>query len=642
MFLGKAQETLVVRGSFDNSTSTNVSADFQRNIFCYFKGGFIMPRFHLFNSFRVDSVISGSFKNFNSEINSTPFVIQLALFNECVILRFRSLQQSHTLQIKQFPHTNYYYISSLSQISPNEQYLEKLAEFRRIHQQNVNILTKGTLQERRDFLEENKKRNYRSDSIFNADRFFRDFRYISYILPYITSKDTITNYETIIWRGLPGQAGGERTLPVKGLYSDFLYDYLNRILPFALPPKTTDSIGWHKWYESLFQGDCFQYIKYAQSEHKKIASSWGISYFIQDVAKKHIYIGLQKDPFRHQRKSYVFNLNTDELTEVQYSHNCNELVFSNKHSIQNYEVVRFGNNFEQIELFTLDKFSCRQRKIIPFDNNIFGKAILDSRYFNSAIVHKENNFFVFWLDNTDSYYYLKAGKINRKGKWIIRPKILYKRLFENWWSSANRRFDRFSFHQVNKNETTIIFLDRARSQRDDGIDAIIVYKIDTNLNITDSTVIPMVFPLRSNDYISKTHLLKKDNTYFLLGEVLYNNGRRLYYKLLNDDLTPKTDFIRLANSMNRNKNQTAKPILTSEGFMITWVDNDLSENVVRSALIDTSGRQSDIINITNQRVDEIFNVEFDENHVDIYLFSRAERLLVRKRINKKEYNLQKP
>ena len=36
----------------------------------------------------------------------------------------------------------------------------------------------------------------------------------------------------------------------KGAYSDILYNYLDK-LPVALPDKSTDSIGWYKWYEKL-------------------------------------------------------------------------------------------------------------------------------------------------------------------------------------------------------------------------------------------------------------------------------------------------------------------------------------------------------------------------------------------------------
>jgi len=122
-----------------------------------------------------------------------------------------------------------------------------------------------------------------------------------------------------------------------------------------------------------------------------------------------------------------------------------------------------------------------------------------------------------------------------------------------------------------------------------------------------------------------------------VAEVHHNNGEQLYYRLLNNDLSPKTDFIKLAN--HKKAYSVGKPILTSEGFMFSWVDNDVSEDVLRSVLIDKSGKQSDIINVTNQRINNIYNVEFDTNNVDIYLFNRDEKILIRKRIDKKEYGL---
>ena len=73
--------------------------------------------------------------------------------------------------------------------------------------------------------------------------------------------------------------------------------------------------------------------------------------------------------------------------------------------------------------------------------------------------------------------------------------------------------------------------------------------------------------------------------------------------------------------------------------MISWVDNDIAEGGLRSVLINKSGKQSNIINITNQSIDKIYNVEFDRNNVDIFLFNQEDKSLIRKRINKKEYGL---
>ena len=117
-----AQETLIVRGYLE-SPNTRISINLQKNMFCYLKGDYIMPGHNSFCKFKVDSVISGSFLNFKNEINKPPFTIMVGLINECTILDYR---QNYTLRIKQFPHTNYYYIDSLSQVFSNEKYSDKL------------------------------------------------------------------------------------------------------------------------------------------------------------------------------------------------------------------------------------------------------------------------------------------------------------------------------------------------------------------------------------------------------------------------------------------------------------------------------------------------------------------------------------
>jgi len=155
------------------------------------------------------------------------------------------------------------------------------------------------------------------------------------------------------------------------------------------------------------------------------------------------------------------------------------------------------------------------------------------------------------------------------------------------------------------------------------------------LEVQDTVIFTMDFP-RFDYSFSKTNLLKKDSTYLLLAQTSSNSNYQLYYRLLNNDLTPKTDFLKFANRL-QDYNAVSKPIVTTEGFMISWIDNDVAEGILRSVLIDKLGKQSEIINISNQRIDNIYNVEFDENNVDIYLFSRDEQTLIRKRINKKEY-----
>jgi len=203
---------------------------------------------------------------------------------------------------------------------------------------------------------------------------------------------------------------------------------------------------------------------------------------------------------------------------------------------------------------------------------------------------------------------------------MIKPKNIYKSTLNTWLISG------LSFCQSNKNETTLAFVDITRSDTS----AIIVYKINENLEIKDSVL------LQDYQRFTDTYILKKDQTYLLVAKSYqYRDTVELFYRLLNKDLTPKTDFVKLSSHINL----LEKPILTSEGFMLSWIDNDLSESVLRSVLIDKSGKQSNIINISNQKIDDIYNVEFDTNNVDIYLYNRDEQTLIRKRIGKKEYGL---
>ena len=616
----KAQETLIVRG-FLERPSVEPSANFQRNMFCYLSGGFIMPKFNEFSTFRVDSVISGSFQNLNKEINKTPFNIRIILINECVILDYR---QNYILQIKQFPNTNYYYIDNLNQVFNNEKHLEKFAEYHEKYQQNIEILTKGTLQERRDFL------NYLQQNIYIFQ--YRDYRYISYIIPYMTNEDSITNYIDFHWSGrnikTGERTGGVETHEEKGLYSDFLYTYLDRLLPFRLPAKTTDSVGWHQWYDSLFLSEhCFQSIKYVSSQHKIIHNeSDYIGFLIPDITNRKLYF-----------RPFVLNMDTDEVEVGRGDPNCNAIIHINAdYSIQNHEIPKYNSFNKGIDLYTLtNNVFCRQNnKIIPL-NLRYNETGSGYSIYPNLIVHNDKDFFVFSSQNPDGYNCLKAGKINRKGKWIIEPKNLYKKEIESYV----RDIDAFSFFQSYKDETVFAFSDRTYgrktfSAREKYTDAIIIYKLNADLKVKDSAILTMNFP-RFDYQFSKTHLLKKDKTYLLVAEAQHNNGYQLYYMLLNENLNPKTDFIQLSNFTHWSL--VAKPTLMSDGFLISWADSDLSENVLRSVLIDKSGKQSNIINITNHKIDEIHNVEFDKNNVDIYLFSRDERMLIRKRINKKEY-----
>jgi len=639
VFPVKAQETLIVQGQFERSR-TGASGNFQRSMFCYFNGNFIMASGHggIFSVFRVDSVISGSFPNFGE----MPFDIPLALINEGVILTDR---QNFTLRIRQFPHTNFFYIDSLSQVYPNEQYMEKLAEFHENYQRNIDILTKGTLQERRDFLDK-----ILSNSRLSHRRSYVDFRHISYIIPYMASGDSIINYEIISWRGWNAKGehvGGMDTNERKGLYSDFLYDFLGQTLPFVLPPKTTDSIGWHKWFESLFsQNDCFQYVEIVQSEHRKIIDGiQSISYFIADTDIHMIHMGVGTSAVRvpwHRLTGqfFVLNINTGELIPKRAPEDCRVArnMGNRRYSIQGDEVIVVDWG---VQLATLtDGVFCVEQ----IAEAITGLPVPKFTGARDVIIHSDNAFLLFYLTftfdtNAPSNTYLKIGKMDRAGEWIVEPKMFQKSSRQGSLGSSVTNIGTLAVERIAENEILLVFSDAIPKQPNQGsrirhAATLAVHKIDDNLNRLDSVVfiLDSVFP----DYFSflrfsQAHLLKNGNTILLLVE----NREELFYKLLNDDLIPKTGFIRLSNS----KRLTARPIVTSEGFMITWVDNDLTEGLLRSVLIDTSGKQFNIINITNQQIDEVFNVEVDKNIVDIYFHDGRSRSLIRKRINKSEFGL---
>ena len=623
----KAQETLIVRGYLERP-NTRASLNLQKKMFCYFKGDYIMPEDNSFCTFRVDSVMSGSFLNFKNEVNQPPFNIKIALINECTVLDYR---QNYTLQIKRFPHTNYYYIDSLSQVSPNEKYLNKLVEYYKNYRQNIDILTKGTLQERNDFLGKLQNYNYISQKT--------DYRYVSYVIPFMASKDTIINHFVLNWDGYDKNGrmvGGSNVYEEKGLYADNLYNYLDRTLPFVLPDKTTDSIGWHNWFDSISCSQKFLPVKFAQIEHKTIVqtgkNTYYISYFIPDVSSRIIY-------FASDRKYYSLNIDTDELTEKPLQQS-NSPYFENNYSIQNNEIPIYNSFNKGIDLSRLDNgvFFRQDNEIIPL-NLLYDVTPSSCKIYPNLIVHSDTDFLIFTSQNPDGYNCLKVGKINRKGKWIIEPENLYQKPLKSYVGDTND-IRAFSFYQSNENETTFAFSDRtfgrnSYSANEKYTDAIIAFKLNSNLEVQDSVILTMDFP-RFDYSFSKTDLLKKDSTYLLLALTNSNSNYQLYYRLLNSNLTPKTGFIKLANHL-QDYNAVSKSIVTAEGFMISWIDNDLSDGILRSVLIDKSGKQSEIINISNQKIDNTYNVEFDENNVDIYLFNRDEQTLIRKRIDKKEY-----
>ena len=617
----KAQEPLIVRGQlelsgFGISDHFHISDNFKQGMFCYFNGNFIArnTRQHgsYFFTLQVDSVISGSFPTFGEP----PFSIPLALINESVVL---NLRESYTLRIRQFPYTNNFYIDSLSQVYPNEHLAEKFAQFHENHQQNVRVFTEGTLQERHDFL--------RTSPLFHLwrDKFFIDFRYLSYLIPYMASNDTIISYWIQTWSGTCPETGwgigGEDIIEYEDRFSNFLYNHLSwrhhlRFLS-SLPGRNTDSIGWHKWHESLFQRECFSSIRYAQVEHKVIVENidW-FFYFIVNSTTEKIHFSARRD-VRRPRISipYVLSINTGELIEKKLQETCTIPRIPRQHSSQGNEIA-FG--CWGLELATLtDGVFCVQQ-ISP---------LYEAR--NHLVIHSNDNFWVFYIKvdtdrppGQDFQTYLKAGKMDRKGEWIIEPSIFYRSTRRHGFSNSPR-IEALFLNRVAENEILLAFSDGP----------FFIYKMDEDLNRTDSIVLTLddffEEPIPRFSF-SETYLLKKDSVFLLLAQV---NRNRLFYRLLHNNLEPKTNFIELASS----KRAVAQPIVTSEGFMITWVDNDLTDGLLRSVLIDKSGRQSNIINITNQQAGEFFNVEVDKNTVDIYIHCRQSRSLIRKRIAKKEY-----
>ena len=398
----------------------------------------------------------------------------------------------------------------------------------------------------------------------------------------------------------------------------------------------SDSIGWHRWYDGVFSTkNCFQPVKYAASQHKTVLNETShLTYFVPNPSNKNIHIKT------FYNKPYVLNMRTDKLIEKLHSENCKPPYIQPNFSIQKNEIAyRFGKKIELASL--IDGVYCKQEEDILLEQIVCGNRWFDcTRSFLAT--HHDKDFLVFYPDAIDKdstdkcNFYLNARKINRKGEWITQPKTLYKSPYKGWCINGNMEV--LSFFQPSKNEMTLAFSDMINLKSSisdrDYTNTIVVCKLNAKLEIIDYITLPTDFDAFRYTTFSKLHVLKNDKTYLLVALI----GLELYYRVLNDDLTPKTDYVLLANDV-QNTISVANPILTSEGFMITWIDNDLSENVLRSVLIDKSGKQSNIINITNNRIDNLYNIEFDKNTVDIYLFSREEKMLVRKRINKKEYAL---
>jgi len=224
-FSSKAQETLVVRGHFWNLWDTEASDNFQINLLCHMKGNAVIGKYGRVNTIEVDSVISGSFVGFNNEVRQTPFTIPIFPINEASILDLRGNdRQTYNFIIKKIPYTNYYYIDSLKNVFPNEKYQDKLAKYHNDFQQNIDTLINGTSQGKYNILNKQYESNYGDN----------DFRYIPYVLPLMTTKDTIIAHKRSFWDkidSLGNMTGGSIPFEEKELFAEFLRNYLIQIMP---------------------------------------------------------------------------------------------------------------------------------------------------------------------------------------------------------------------------------------------------------------------------------------------------------------------------------------------------------------------------------------------------------------------------
>ena len=230
-----AQETkLIVKGFIKSGNQIRLSKIFSQNLFCFKKGDYVLPWLDRFDVFQVDSVISGIFQNSIGEQCKVPFNLTLGRINECTVLDYNT---TLTLNIKQFPNTNYYYIDSIVQVFPNEHYAEKIESYRKQHERIIEIFKKGTNQEKTNALDGTKESNYGSNS---------DYRYIKYLIPYLNKKDSILDYSLLCWDGVDKNGngiGGTDTIYEKKLFSDYLWNYIHK-LPFDIP-WVYDKIPFH-------------------------------------------------------------------------------------------------------------------------------------------------------------------------------------------------------------------------------------------------------------------------------------------------------------------------------------------------------------------------------------------------------------
>jgi hypothetical protein len=574
----------------------------------------------------VDSVLSNSVLNYNQQAQIPPFKIQIGLINKATIL---DVNQEYTLSLKQIPNSTYYYIENLDQVLSGNFDTTKLGLYKINHTKNIDILTNGTFQERRNLIDSINSSRYK--------RQYNDYRYLPYLMSYMNTNDTITNYSYLAWDNVDQSgnmvSGGIDTVREKELYSRFLQKYVAENVPFALPNQSTDSIEWHQWFDSISSlSDCFAKVKYSTGEFKYITDAKWIGYFIQDPVKNTIY-------FRSGKKGYALKFKIDSLAKMEYPEN--RQLFSDYKSFyasNNHEIPRYNDYLKGIELYHLENefFTKREELLIPIDLT-FQKYSGSFQEYPNIIAPLGDNFLIITSQNPDGFNSINASVIDRNGNKVVEEKKIYQKISKSYAGKVDE-LNSISFLQ-NKDEVIISFSDESFGPEPNKVGeysdvAAIVYKLDEGLNVKDSAIFPVSFP--AFDYrITQTHIIQGQQSFLLLNKVTHNDGYQLFYKIISHDLSEKTEFIKLSDDLNGDL--YAKPIVTSDGYIISWVGNDLTENLLRSVLINEKGIQAEPINVANGMFEEIYNIAFDSNHIDIYFLDKNEESLVRKRHIREAY-----
>lgn len=607
-----AQETkLIVKGSIKSGNQIRLSKTFSQNLFCFEKGDYVLPWLDRFDIFQVDSVISGNFQNSIGEQCKVPFNLTLGRINECTVLDYNA---TLTLNIKQFPNTNYYYIDSIEKVFPNDLYAEKVELYRKQHEKIIEILKKGTNQEKKNALDGTNDSKYGSNS---------DYRYIKYIIPYLKSKDSITDYSLLCWDGYDKNGngiGGTDTIFEKKLFSEYILNYLHKI-PFEVP-SYSDTINWDKWYSGLFsRQECFPSIKIVHSYQTTIAPCNGIAYFLPDNKNKYIYIKSQLP--------YCLNIASDDLkmTRIENS-KMGELSYIRPFVVSKDNEVAFFDWHDKIIWGREEKGTYYKQGEILIKELKYDNTHKIERTFPNIVIPSFNDFILFWGEDIEENNFARIGKLNRQGEWIISPINIFK-YKQPFYLNSSPEVGALSYLPLSDTVFFVAFSVDDYQKEDNS--AIFIKKIDSNLKIIDSISFVIDFP--SFDYsITENYLVKNNGLYLLLCKTHHNNGSELYFRILNDKLQPETDFILIAKAIN----QVSVPISVNDGFVISWTDNEIIDNNFRSILINKECKKSEIFNIMQGNIKSIYNYEFDCDNLDYYI--NIDNMLIRKRLDIKKIN----